>query len=222
MTLQVLDKQPCSHFNPLDFSVCFLMEICSISDNFISCCCCLFLQISTSIQIVELVEGEPCKFALLTSDNRINLKSSSVEIKQEWVRALRSTILKTTVKVGMENGNVLQSIQKDLMVPSPYQSPIALRKSKSQELSSKTEFDKVWIFHGQKKGSACLYTCTHHFYLLLAACIDIIILLCSCRVYDCQSHPILIQQVPSPFTHPNYACPFCMTATHELNAEACL
>lgn len=47
---------------------------------------------------------------------------------------------------GMENGNgLLSAIAKDLMNPSPFQSPVGLRKSKSQEIDKQTEFEKVCI-----------------------------------------------------------------------------
>jgi len=83
-----------------------------------------------SIQIIEFIEGEPCKFALLTADNRLYLKANSVESKQDWVQVLRSNILSNS---GMETGNGLLAIQKDLMNPSPFQSPLSVRKSSDQE-----------------------------------------------------------------------------------------
>lgn len=58
-------------------------------------------------------------------------------------------ILETTAKltsVGMENGNgLLSAVAKDLRNPSPHQSPVALRKSASEEINSirSPEFDKV-------------------------------------------------------------------------------
>ncbi|XP_071823329.1 triple functional domain protein-like isoform X3 [Apostichopus japonicus] len=52
---------------------------------------------TTDVGITEHVEGDHCKFALWTghtpsSDNRIILKASSLEIKQEWVRKLREIV----------------------------------------------------------------------------------------------------------------------------------
>ncbi len=63
------------------------------------------------------------------------------------MRSLRETILETNTKMaGMENGNgLLSAIAKDLMNPSPFQSPVGLRKSKSQEIDKQTEFEKVCI-----------------------------------------------------------------------------
>ncbi len=102
------------------------------------------MQISPSIQIVEFIEGEPCKFALVTTDSRLHLKSSSLDIKQVWVKLLRESILKTSTKMsGTENGTgVLSAVTKDLMAPSPFQSPVPLRKSESQDFNP-VEFEKV-------------------------------------------------------------------------------
>ena len=56
-------------------------------------------------------------------------------------------MLKTTnTKMsGTENGNgTLSAVAKDLVVPSPFQSPVSLRKSESQDLKP-VEFEKVAI-----------------------------------------------------------------------------
>ncbi|KAJ8019897.1 Triple functional domain protein [Holothuria leucospilota] len=52
---------------------------------------------TTDIGITEHVEGDPCKIGLWTghtpsSDNRIILKASSLEVKQEWVKKLREIV----------------------------------------------------------------------------------------------------------------------------------
>ena len=43
--------------------------------------------------MVEFVEGEPCKFILSSGDHRIHFKASSLDIKQDWITALRTAIL---------------------------------------------------------------------------------------------------------------------------------
>ena len=94
--------------------------------------------------MLEFIEGEPCKFALVTGDSRLHLKASSVDIKHEWVRSLRSSILEKTTETStnMEsNGGTLQSLlsvenlTKDLHVPSPYQSPVPVRKQSEADES---------------------------------------------------------------------------------------
>ena len=59
------------------------------------------------------------------------------------MRSLRATILNTNTKMaGMENGNgLLSAVANDLMNPSP----VAMRKSKSQDIAKHTEFEKVCI-----------------------------------------------------------------------------
>lgn len=45
------------------------------------------------MKVVEFVEGERCKFILTSGDQRLHFKASSIDIKQEWVTALRTAIL---------------------------------------------------------------------------------------------------------------------------------
>ena len=113
--------------------------------------------------MLEFIEGEPSKFALVTGDSRIYLKASSVDVKHSWVKTLRLSILeKTTVDqktptIMEANGGTLQSLlsvenlTKDLHVPSPYQSPVPVRKQSDADESieksiggeSVTGFEKV-------------------------------------------------------------------------------
>lgn len=44
--------------------------------------------------MLEFIEGEPCKFALFTSDHRMHLKANSIDIKNDWVKSLRIAIHK--------------------------------------------------------------------------------------------------------------------------------
>ncbi len=57
--------------------------------------CILFLpQISSKVQVVEFVEAEPTKFLLATGDHKLHFKAATLEEKQQWVRTLRSAIIK--------------------------------------------------------------------------------------------------------------------------------
>lgn len=44
--------------------------------------------------MIELIEGEPLKFALFTSDHRMHLKSASLESKKIWLKFMKSSIEK--------------------------------------------------------------------------------------------------------------------------------
>ncbi|XP_035019042.1 triple functional domain protein isoform X1 [Hippoglossus stenolepis] len=57
---------------------------------------------TSELGVTEHVEGDPCKFALWvgrtpTSDNKIVLKSSSLENKQDWIKHIREVIQERTV-----------------------------------------------------------------------------------------------------------------------------
>ncbi|KAK1895341.1 Triple functional domain protein [Dissostichus eleginoides] len=57
---------------------------------------------TSELGVTEHVEGDPCKFALWvgrtpTSDNKIVLKSSSIENKQDWIKHIREVIQERTV-----------------------------------------------------------------------------------------------------------------------------
>lgn len=52
------------------------------------------IALTAGVQVVEFLENEPCKFALFTSDHRIHLRASSVDIKQAWIKSLRTAIHK--------------------------------------------------------------------------------------------------------------------------------
>ncbi|KAF5899803.1 triple functional domain protein-like isoform X3, partial [Clarias magur] len=58
--------------------------------------------LTSELGVTEHVEGDPCKFALWvghtpTSDNKIVLKASSIENKQEWIKHVREVIQDRTV-----------------------------------------------------------------------------------------------------------------------------
>uniref|UniRef100_A0A673CN99 Trio Rho guanine nucleotide exchange factor b n=1 Tax=Sphaeramia orbicularis TaxID=375764 RepID=A0A673CN99_9TELE len=57
---------------------------------------------TSELGVTEHVEGDPCKFALWigrtpTSDNKIVLKASSIENKQDWIKHIREVIQERTV-----------------------------------------------------------------------------------------------------------------------------
>uniref|UniRef100_A0AAQ4RNG3 Uncharacterized protein n=1 Tax=Gasterosteus aculeatus aculeatus TaxID=481459 RepID=A0AAQ4RNG3_GASAC len=57
---------------------------------------------TSELGVTEHVEGDPCKFALWvgrtpTSDNKIVLKSSSIENKQDWIKHIREVIQERTI-----------------------------------------------------------------------------------------------------------------------------
>jgi thioesterase domain-containing protein len=52
------------------------------------------ITLSAAVQVIEFIEGEPCKFALFTSDHRMHLKASSVDVKNQWIRFLRTAVMK--------------------------------------------------------------------------------------------------------------------------------
>uniref|UniRef100_A0A8D2IX32 non-specific serine/threonine protein kinase n=1 Tax=Varanus komodoensis TaxID=61221 RepID=A0A8D2IX32_VARKO len=57
---------------------------------------------TSELGVTEHVEGDPCKFALWvgrtpTSDNKIVLKGSSIENKQDWIKHIREVIQERTI-----------------------------------------------------------------------------------------------------------------------------
>uniref|UniRef100_A0A8C8H393 non-specific serine/threonine protein kinase n=1 Tax=Oncorhynchus tshawytscha TaxID=74940 RepID=A0A8C8H393_ONCTS len=57
---------------------------------------------TSELGVTEHVEGDPCKFALWvgrtpTSDNKIVLKASSIENKQDWIKHIREVIQDRTI-----------------------------------------------------------------------------------------------------------------------------
>uniref|UniRef100_A0A8C4W597 non-specific serine/threonine protein kinase n=1 Tax=Gopherus evgoodei TaxID=1825980 RepID=A0A8C4W597_9SAUR len=57
---------------------------------------------TSELGVTEHVEGDPCKFALWvgrtpTSDNKIVLKASSIENKQDWIKHIREVIQERTI-----------------------------------------------------------------------------------------------------------------------------
>ncbi|XP_054596375.2 triple functional domain protein isoform X2 [Nothobranchius furzeri] len=57
---------------------------------------------TSELGVTEHVEGDPCKYALWvgrtpTSDNKIVLKASSIENKQDWIKHIREVIQERTV-----------------------------------------------------------------------------------------------------------------------------
>ena len=88
-------------------------------------------QISAGLQVVEFLEGEPCKFILTTGDHRMSLKANTLEVKNEFVRALRTIILeKSKDNFLPRKGNSLtvDAWPRDLQVPSPLPSPLPQRR----------------------------------------------------------------------------------------------
>ncbi|XP_064409238.1 triple functional domain protein isoform X3 [Latimeria chalumnae] len=57
---------------------------------------------TSELGVTEHIEGDPCKFALWvgrtpTSDNKIALKASSIENKQDWIKHIREVIQERTI-----------------------------------------------------------------------------------------------------------------------------
>ena len=117
------------------------------------------------MKVIEFVEGERCKFILTSGDQRLHFKASSLDIKQDWVTALRTAILAdgrhrtkkhTLAKSSNVNGNVavMVTVQqggggvggengwtRDLREPSP--SPSATDVNTAPAAAPKSEFEKV-------------------------------------------------------------------------------
>ena len=107
------------------------------------------------MKVIEFVEGERCKFILTSGDQRLHFKASSLDVKQDWVTALRTAILadgrtkhtnaKTsnmaaTLTVQGGGGGVQENgWMRDLREPSP--SPSAMDVSATA--AAKLEFEKV-------------------------------------------------------------------------------
>ena len=113
-------------------------------------------QISSDQKLTEFFEGDPCKFCLVTGDHRIHLKSNTLDLKQDWVKALRTAILqspgKNKVKTERHDKSLLSvdSWVKDLRVPSPSVSPEARRKMNGAVVGHETPpplpaFDRVSV-----------------------------------------------------------------------------
>uniref|UniRef100_A0A4W6FNL1 Trio Rho guanine nucleotide exchange factor a n=1 Tax=Lates calcarifer TaxID=8187 RepID=A0A4W6FNL1_LATCA len=74
---------------------------------------------TSELGVTEHVEGDPCKFALWvgrtpTSDNKIVLKASSIENKQDWIKHIREVIQERTIHLrghhkGRRDGEDLDS-----------------------------------------------------------------------------------------------------------------
>ena len=110
--------------------------------------------------MIEFVEGERCKFILTSGDQRLHFKASSIDIKQEWVTALRTAILadgrtkqtntknsansrNMAVTLTVQGGGTAGGVQengwtRDLREPSP--SPSAMDVSAA---AAKSEFERV-------------------------------------------------------------------------------
>ena len=87
-------------------------------------------QITSVLQVNEFQEGEPCKFIIASTDQKLHFKASTIESKQLWVKALRTAILerrKGSFGQSLTHiGTSLLSVDgwsKDLMEPSPRPSP---------------------------------------------------------------------------------------------------
>ena len=140
-------------------------------------------QLSSSTQVNEHLEGDPCKFAILTKDqNRLvsfNLKAPSKEDKNESVKAIRTILLERRGPKSLLNSSLcelsgvggdssLQPLDAWSGSTSPTGSPRASRRSMSTEdhapLGSATTmvFDKVrgvggapWAGAGQGRYTLC-------------------------------------------------------------------
>uniref|UniRef100_UPI00358F831F kalirin-like isoform X2 n=1 Tax=Myxine glutinosa TaxID=7769 RepID=UPI00358F831F len=69
--------------------------------------------LTSDLGLSEHVEGDPCKFALWggrtpTSDNRVVLRASSLDMKQEWIKTIHGAIQERTIHL---KGNLKEPIQ---------------------------------------------------------------------------------------------------------------
>ena len=80
----------------------------------------------------EFLEGEPCKFIVTTGDHKLHFKARTIELKQVWVKVLRTSVLRqrtnsfggALAQLSMSLLSVEASIlSTDLMNPSPQPSP---------------------------------------------------------------------------------------------------
>ena len=131
----------------------------------------LFPQLNSSVKVIEFVEGERCKFILTSGDQRLHFKASSLDVKQDWVTALRTAILAdghhrtkkhTLTKSSNLNGNMAVTLTvqqgggggggggvgagengwtRDLREPSP--SPSAMDVNAAPAAGPKSEFETV-------------------------------------------------------------------------------
>uniref|UniRef100_A0A672R2Y8 non-specific serine/threonine protein kinase n=1 Tax=Sinocyclocheilus grahami TaxID=75366 RepID=A0A672R2Y8_SINGR len=72
---------------------------------------------TSELGVTEHVEGDPCKFALWvgrtpTSDNKIVLKASSIENKQDWIKHVREVIQERTV-------HLKGALKEPIHIPKP-------------------------------------------------------------------------------------------------------
>ena len=80
----------------------------------------------------EFLEGEPCKFIVTTGDHKLHFKARTIELKQVWVKVLRTSVLRqrtnsfggALAQLSMSLLSVeASSLSTDLMNPSPQPSP---------------------------------------------------------------------------------------------------
>ncbi|RXN02072.1 Triple functional domain protein [Acipenser ruthenus] len=72
---------------------------------------------TSELGVTEHVEGDPCKFALWvgrtpTSDNKIVLKASSIENKQDWIKHIREVIQERTI-------HLKGALKEPIHIPKP-------------------------------------------------------------------------------------------------------
>nr|XP_043908532.1 triple functional domain protein-like isoform X4 [Solea senegalensis] len=72
---------------------------------------------TSELGVTEHVEGDPCKFALWvgrtpTSDNKIVLKASSIENKQDWIKHIREVIQERTI-------HLRGALKEPIHIPKP-------------------------------------------------------------------------------------------------------
>uniref|UniRef100_A0A8B9K8J3 non-specific serine/threonine protein kinase n=1 Tax=Astyanax mexicanus TaxID=7994 RepID=A0A8B9K8J3_ASTMX len=86
---------------------------------------------TSELGVTEHVEGDPCKFALWvgrtpTSDNKIVLKASSIENKQDWIKHIREVIQERTV-------HLKGALKEPIHIPKP---STAKHKGHGEDLDS--------------------------------------------------------------------------------------
>ncbi|XP_029700567.1 triple functional domain protein isoform X4 [Takifugu rubripes] len=92
---------------------------------------------TSELGVTEHVEGDPCKFALWvgrtpTSDNKIVLKASSIENKQDWIKHIREVIQERTI-------HLRGALKEPIHIPKPTTSKHHKGRGDREDLDSQGE-----------------------------------------------------------------------------------
>ncbi|KAG2465202.1 TRIO protein, partial [Polypterus senegalus] len=91
---------------------------------------------TSELGVTEHVEGDPCKFALWvgrtpTNDNKIVLKASSIENKQDWIKHIREVIQERTI-------HLKGALKEPIHIPKPTTTKMKGRRD-GEDLDSQGE-----------------------------------------------------------------------------------